>query len=381
MSAGLAMQSFAPAPFEPRLHLGLPALFSGDPDMSDLDYNDTPLILEACRAEGATRAQAAYICATAYWETNRQMKPVEEAYWLSQDWRRKNLRYFPWHGRGYVQLTWERNYVFAGQELGLDLTTDPAAVMEPKTAALILVRGSLHGWFTGRKLTEFVGLGRCDFKEARRVINGTDKASAIAALAHEYDAALLADGYGGATHLVSDRPVLKIGASGVAVAELQTDLADLGYFSGRLDGHFGKLTRAALLAFQADLGLDTDGVAGPVVWSALSEAEPRAPRDIDLAEIDQNSGIAADARMSERVGDFMGLGGVAALGTQINAASDALGSASGLLDRLSLVITQNWPVVALCGACFLGWLALRALGYSTRQRRLRDAREHRSLAR
>ena len=69
MSAGLDSAITAPAA-QPRLHLGLPALFSGDPDMSDLDFNDTPLILEACRAEGATRAQAAYICATAYWETN-----------------------------------------------------------------------------------------------------------------------------------------------------------------------------------------------------------------------------------------------------------------------------------------------------------------------
>ena len=44
-------------------------------------------------------------------------------------------------GRGFVQLTWERNYIRAGQEIGVDLITDPDRAMDPQIAAEVLVRG------------------------------------------------------------------------------------------------------------------------------------------------------------------------------------------------------------------------------------------------
>lgn len=346
--------------------------------MGDLSLNDTRLIVDTCDQTGATLQQAAYVLATAFWETNRTMKPVEEAYWLSDDWRRTNLRYYPWHGRGYVQLTWERNYVFASEQLGLDLTSDPTIVMEPQVSADILVSGSLNGWFTGKKLRDYINNQRCDYEGARRVINGTDKARAIAALAREYEAALLADGYQGAAMPETNRPTLQFGDNGVAVAELQSDLAALGYFSGRTDGHFGPLTRAALLAFQADQDLTTDAVAGAMTWRALSEAEPRPPREVTQADIDAESGTAKDALMTARVGDLVGLGGIAGIATQATQAADA---ASGALGTLTQLVQSHWPALLLCGLCVLAWVALRALGHTTRKRRLRDAREHRSLAR
>ena len=177
------------------------------------------------------------------------------------------------------------------------------------------------------------------------------------------------------------RPTLRFGDQGVAVAELQTDLADLGYFLGRIDGNFGALTRAALLAFQADHGLDTDAVAGAMTRKAMDEAEPRPPRDVTQAEIDEASGTAKDARMTERVGDLVGIGSAATLVAQVNTASVALDTASGALGRVTEIVTHNWPVVLLTGGGLLAWVALRALGVNTRKRRLRDAREHRSLSR
>lgn len=176
----------------------------------------------------------------------------------------------------------------------------------------------------------------------------------------------------------TNRPTLRFGDNGVSVAEMQADLADLGYFSGRMDGHFGPLTRAALLAFQADHDLTTDAVAGAMTWRALSEAEPRPPRDVTQADIDDESGTAKDALMTARVGDLVGLGGVAGIATQATQAADA---ASGALGTLTGLVTQHWPALLLCGLCVLAWVALRALGHTTRKRRLRDAREHRSLGR
>lgn len=350
--------------------------------MADLKLGDTPLIIARCVKEGVQRRQAAYILATAYWETNRQVKPVVEAYWLSENWRKKNLRYYPWHGRGYVQLTWERNYKHAGEQLGLDFITDPDVVLEPENSALILVRGSIEGWFTGRKVGDYINGSRSDFKGARAVINGRDKAASIAAIAREYDADLARMGYGGVEPaLLARRTPIEIGSRGAVVAELQTDLAGLGYFSGRTDGKFGNLTRASVLAFQADNDLETDGVAGDQTWAALATASPRPLRVVSPEQLDAESGTAKDALMTARVGDLIGIGGVAGISTKIAAASSALEASTGILGTLSATVVNYWPALLLSGLCLAAWVALRALGHTTRLRRLRDAREHRSLAR
>jgi peptidoglycan hydrolase-like protein with peptidoglycan-binding domain len=186
---------------------------------------------------------------------------------------------------------------------------------------------------------------------------------------------------GGEDVVQTNRATLRFGDRGVAVGELQADLAALGYFSGRPDGHFGALTRAALLAFQADQDMATDAVAGRMTWRALREAEPRPAREVTQADIDQESGTAKDALMTARVGDLLGVGGITGIVAQAREASDAAQAASGVLGRLSQLVTDHWPVLAICGVCLLGWLALRSLSQSTRTRRLRDAREHRSLAR
>lgn len=155
----------------------------------DLNLGDTQIIIDECKRYGCSLEQTAYILATAKWETNHTMKPVEEAYWLSDAWRKKNLHYYPWHGRGYVQLTWERNYKKATIETGADLIAHPEAAMEPKVAAKILVKGSMQGWFTGKKLTDYIS-DVVNFQGSRRVINGTDRAGEIADLAMAYCKAL-----------------------------------------------------------------------------------------------------------------------------------------------------------------------------------------------
>lgn len=156
----------------------------------DLNLGDTQLILSKCRKHRLSLEQTAYVLATAYWETARTMKPVREAYWLSESWRRNNLRYYPWYGRGYVQLTWEDNYKRASQKLNLDLTTDADAVMEPEVSAEILVVGMLEGWFTGKRLSQYINNDTTDYVNARRIVNGTDRAREIADLAKQYEVLL-----------------------------------------------------------------------------------------------------------------------------------------------------------------------------------------------
>lgn len=169
----------------------------------DMHLGDTQFIVDTCKSHGVLRNQAAYVLATAYHETAHTMKPITEM--GSQEYLRSKP-YWPFIGRGYVQITWEGNYKKASDNLGMPILTSmppkpyfvghPDALLDPQYAAPILVIGMVQGWFTGKKLADYITLGKSDFRNARRVINGTDRADLIASYARQYDDLLKADGYG-----------------------------------------------------------------------------------------------------------------------------------------------------------------------------------------
>ncbi len=136
------------------------------------------------------KTQIAYVLATVEWETARTFKPVREAFWLDEDWRKDNLRYYPYYGRGFVQITWEKNYKKYADILGIDLVNNPDLAMNENVALFILVHGFKTGTFTGRKITDYISELQTDYINARRCINGTDKAEEIAKLAEKYFAQL-----------------------------------------------------------------------------------------------------------------------------------------------------------------------------------------------
>lgn len=159
----------------------------------NLTLGDTRLIIAACKKEGLLRNQAAYVLATAYHETAHTMKPVRE---YGGETYLKKKPYYPYVGMGYVQLTWLANYQKASKRLGVDFVKNPRLLLKAEYAAPILVIGSRDGWFTGKKLSDYITISRSDFTGARKIINGTDRAKAIADIAVGYDALLKQDGYG-----------------------------------------------------------------------------------------------------------------------------------------------------------------------------------------
>jgi hypothetical protein len=165
----------------------------------NLTTGDTRLIINACKKYGLLRNRAAYVLATAWHETAHTMKPVRE---YGGEKYLKSKAYYPYVGMGYVQLTWKSNYEKAGRKLGVDFVSNPKLLLEPKYAAPILVIGSKEGWFTGKKLSDYITLGVSNYVGARRIINGTDKANLIAGYAVEYDKLLKAEGYG----VIPDKP-------------------------------------------------------------------------------------------------------------------------------------------------------------------------------
>lgn len=161
--------------------------------MVNLTLGDTKLIIEEGRKHGLLRNQLAYTLATAYHETAHTMKPVRE---YGGETYLKSKKYYPYVGMGYVQLTWDYNYKKAGDKLGVNFLKNPKLLLEPKYAAPIIVIGMKEGWFTGKKLSDYITLSKSDFVNARRIVNGTDRANDIANLAKEYDKILLSAGYG-----------------------------------------------------------------------------------------------------------------------------------------------------------------------------------------
>lgn len=89
-----------------------------------------------------------------------------------------------------MQITGRRNYTDWSQRLGIDLVGNPDQAKNPRIAARILVEGMMRGTFTGRSLPDYVGNGRADFNNPRRVVNGTDRAGSIASIANRLISAM-----------------------------------------------------------------------------------------------------------------------------------------------------------------------------------------------
>jgi hypothetical protein len=61
--------------------------------------------------------------------------------------------------------------------------------------------GMEEGWFTGKKLSDYINGGKADYYGARGIINGKDRAAEIATYAKAFEAALRAAGYDGKPYI------------------------------------------------------------------------------------------------------------------------------------------------------------------------------------
>lgn len=151
-----------------------------------------PLILGECEANGVTqRGQIAYILATAQHESHLGELMVELASGAAYENRRDLGNTQPgdgkrFKGRGFVQITGRKNYTDWSNRLGVDLVSNPEQAAAGDIAAKILVQGMRDGTFTGLKLGNFISSTKRDFVNARKIINGMDRAKQIAAYAEQF---------------------------------------------------------------------------------------------------------------------------------------------------------------------------------------------------
>ncbi len=137
--------------------------------------------------------QAAYLLATTKHETANTFAPIEEY------GRGKGRPYgkpdpktgHAYYGRGYVQLTWSKNYQTVGKALGLPLYAKPEMALKYDVAYKIMSYGMTHGAFTGVALSRYITDQRTDYLNARKIINSLDRAELIAGYATAIEQMLL----------------------------------------------------------------------------------------------------------------------------------------------------------------------------------------------
>lgn len=175
-------------------------LFDGR--LTQNQVNGIEIILEA--TDELPKSFRAYLLATTFHETAKTMQPINEyggnAYFHKmydikgrRPHKAKELgNIYPgdgikFHGRGYVQLTGRTNYKRATNKLKHNFIRNPDLALDPNLAAQILREGCLEGWFTGKKLEDYLP---GDYKNARKIVNGLDKARTIARYAVIFEEAL-----------------------------------------------------------------------------------------------------------------------------------------------------------------------------------------------
>ena len=158
---------------------------------------------------GWTLTSLPYVLATFYHETGRTMQPVREGFAKSNEEAvrivtrmyeqgRISINYakpdpvtgLSYYGRGMIQTTWEDNYrklgfvIFNDREL---LVNSPDLLLDLKISVETSIEGMKLGLFTGKRLSDYLTKEKKDYYNARRIVNGLDRASLIAGYAERFE--------------------------------------------------------------------------------------------------------------------------------------------------------------------------------------------------
>ena len=228
---------------------------------------------------------AAYMLATAYHETAATMAPIDE--FGSDEYF--NRRYGPhtsvgrnlgntekndgarFHGRGLVQLTGRRNHRVMSQRLfdsygqTVDLVANPERAKDTLTAYRIMSVGMRDGAFTGRALKHYINGAKCDYRNARRIINGTDRAALIAGHADKFERILR-----GASTIAHPEPTTPSPAPLTAKAAIASGTVGVGLLATASTWLSDNGWIVAVIA-----GLLLVGILGAALWFAMRWLDDR----------------------------------------------------------------------------------------------------------
>lgn len=182
-----------------------PSLFSGKISTKQLEGLEAIL-------EGASKynlvdlRQLSYVLATVYHETDKTMQPIEEYGKGKAHKYGKKIKYsgksysYPdkiYYGRGHTQNTWYEIYEkLSHLKVAIDnnwnFLETPELLLLTEPSVFATFYAMQNGLYTGKKLSDYINDKKTDFVNARRIINGTDKAQVIADIADKFYFALVA---------------------------------------------------------------------------------------------------------------------------------------------------------------------------------------------
>lgn len=111
--------------------------------------------------------------------------------WVKNPYWQKDGNNDSWFGRGLVQLTHKANYVKLAAEIGHPtLATNPNEALDMAVSIKVMFVGMEKGLFTGKKLADYFNGTKEDWVNARRIINGLDRADLVAKYAKAFYAAI-----------------------------------------------------------------------------------------------------------------------------------------------------------------------------------------------
>lgn len=161
-----------------------------DSTINQSQVDGIEFLLAAFESTNWTISEISYALATIFHETAKTMQPITEfgsrSYFNKYDGRADlgNAHAgdgYRFRGRGYVQLTGRKNYTRYG------IQDEPEAALDPETAFRIMTDGMRNGRYTGKKLSDYISDTGKDYKNARKIINGLDRADLIAGYARTFE--------------------------------------------------------------------------------------------------------------------------------------------------------------------------------------------------
>ncbi len=191
------------------------SLFNGNLSNTQKKGIDTLLSYWESSLADQDKRWLAYVFGTVHHEAQKTMRPIKEKGDDSYFYRKYDINgdrpekaqelgnVMPgdgvkFCGRGFVQLTGRSNYTYWAERLKVNLVEEPDIALRHDIATKIIIDGMIQGNFTGKKLNDYFNATKDDWVNARRIVNGIDKAELVADYAKQYYAAI--------QHSVIDQP-------------------------------------------------------------------------------------------------------------------------------------------------------------------------------
>ncbi len=264
---------------------------------------------------------------------------------------------FKFRGRGMVQTTGRSGYEKMGRLVGLPLAEQPELLDDP-------VNSLKAACAECAQFNTYADRGEKGFFAYSNGINRGNPASKLPPIGWDDRLAWYRRVAKALAVVEVDDDTSEIGDRGALIEGYQKRLAELGYAVGAVDGIYGSLLRSAVLTFQAENGLVTDGKIGPLTRAALNkpDAKPLPLGDRTKATGDDlakaGSGTVIDSRAAGTAAKVIVTTSVA---SGLQETTDVLGKMQGWVGDVTAIRGVVDPALVLVKWAASHWFIFAAV--------------------